>query len=152
MSDPTSKGAGSNRGHVAQTRCPGHFFLRLDPDIIDEELIGQLDLLDVASPVTDLIAQLNVERDLTDPARLGSPGLFAIHVEHVLGGGPQKAEVMESFHHVWYTGDLPRGPVILPVAVPVNRMVDPIVEPGLLHDVDLGAIPPSSPIVPTLLL
>jgi hypothetical protein len=31
----------------------------VDPDIIDEKLVGQPDLLDVASPVTDLIAQLD---------------------------------------------------------------------------------------------
>ena len=56
-------------------RMPGHVFGLLllhvvDPDVIDEELVRQLDLLDVTSPVSDLIAYLDVERHLAHTTRL----------------------------------------------------------------------------------
>ncbi len=43
---------------------------------------------------------------------------------------------------VRHSGHFPLGLVLLPVSVPMNGVVDPIIEPRLLHDVDLGAIPP----------
>ena len=109
-------------------------------DVVHDELVGQLGLLDVAAPLADLLGELGEFRDLGHPASASPPGLLAVDVEHIFLGRPVQAEGVIAFAQAGKIELRADGLVLLAIAVPVQVLRGAVLAPGLLHDVDLGAV------------